>query len=63
MPADEDEEIGLAPVDEAEEQREQELIKETARYSAAVSRETDAPPETAGEPPVPGPSTGVPSGI
>ena len=60
--ADDSEEIGLAPVDETDVQREQNLKKEAARYSAAMSRETDAPPETAGESPEPRASGGGPVG-
>ncbi len=46
MPPEEGDEISLAPVDEAEEQRERELKKEAVRYAAAVGKETDPPPST-----------------
>ncbi len=43
---DDDGEIGLAPIDEAEERREQELIRESVRYAAAFDKESDKlPPE------------------
>jgi len=49
-PADEEGEIGLAPIDEDEERREQELIRESVRYAAAFDKEGDKlPPEGAGE--------------
>lgn len=47
-PTDEGE-IGLAPVDEDEERRERELIRESVRYAAAFDKESDKlPPEGAG---------------
>ncbi len=47
-PADDEGEIGLAPIDEEEERRERELIRESVRYAAAFDKESDKlPPEGA----------------
>lgn len=47
-PAAEDEEIKLAPIDEDEERRERELIRESVRYAAAFDKDPEKlPPEGA----------------
>lgn len=47
-PSADEEEIGLAPVDEDEERRERELIRESVRYAAAFDKDPDKlPPEGA----------------
>ncbi len=47
-PPSEGEEIGLAPIDEDEERRERELIRESVRYAAAFDKDPDKlPPEGA----------------
>ena len=64
LPAEEGDEIGLAPIDEAEEERIQRLRRESAEYIATVGHEAEPPPESDGSgrsggasvrpPPVPG---------
>lgn len=47
-PPDDEGEIGIAPIDEEEERRERELIRESVRYAAAFDKESDKlPPEGA----------------
>ncbi len=47
-PSADEEEIGLAPIDEDEERREKELIRESVRYAAAFDKDPDKlPPEGA----------------
>lgn len=53
LPPSDDEEIGIAPIDEAEEQREREMRREAINYIANVGHAKDIPPEGAA-PPSPG---------
>lgn len=50
LPPDESDEIGIAPIDDAEKRRKQELRRESIGYIADVGHARDSPPEGAGVP-------------
>jgi len=47
LPPDEDEAIGIAPLDESDEERERRLRRESIEYIASVGHAKDVPPEGA----------------